>query len=231
VELSSSSYAVISLTTDRRRGTVVPVGVALWSPSGGVRVRLLRPEESLPSISSTDRPFIHLLEAQLSKWIREPAGLPWFKEPIAASTDAWWRGVRNALVHKVSVTEPRPIACNVSEASAERLFSEIVGVSPVVRSLAPLHWQPAFAPLAPFQNAMPSVVSDTRPKDYPVLAWSSTDGALGPLPCALNAAEAPTPGRVPALVGAVQGILRPPTAPNPIPSVAAGEVRPLVHDE
>ena len=127
----SFSYAVLRYVKDERRDISVPVGVALWSEEGHwVRTRLLMPDERLTPISSSDDyPFINLISRKLDNWMKQ-GELPYQDRMLSPYSDAWWRHLQKILIHRLRLSEPRPIDCLEPESDLEALFRTVVGPEP-----------------------------------------------------------------------------------------------------
>jgi len=125
---SSFSYAVFRFVKDARGDVSVPVGVALWSEEAKwVNVRLVKPTEKLRRLSrTTDYPFINIFEKKLNDWIKSDH-LPYAEKSLIPTSDSWWRHLQKLLIHKIRISEPRPIDCISPDTEIEPLFREIVG--------------------------------------------------------------------------------------------------------
>lgn len=123
----SSSYAVFSFQVDEAGAVSVPIGVALWSPEAAwVDFRLVREKERLKLFRSQEYlPFVRLAEDRLRAWMKS-GSLPYAQAQLAPSTDAWWRHVRDLLVHRIRLSEPRPIDCRAPEDELEPLYEAVV---------------------------------------------------------------------------------------------------------
>lgn len=124
----SFSYAVFRYVKDAQRDISIPVGVALWSEDANwMDVRIVQPSERLPRISRrTDAPFIDVFERKLRDWLSS-GQIPYGEASLLPTRDAWWRHLQKLLIHKIRISEPRPIDCLVPEREIESLFKEIVG--------------------------------------------------------------------------------------------------------
>lgn len=113
--------------TDEMRGTSVPVGVALWSSNPEwVKFRAATEEESIKGLNLGAYPFLRIAGGKLDKWITENR-LPYASIALRPFTDEWWRHVRKLFVHKVRISEPRPIDCKRPEDELELLYEAVVG--------------------------------------------------------------------------------------------------------
>src|ERR1700722_15803088 len=124
---STFSYAVFRFVKDAKRDLSVPVGVALWSRDlSWVGVRFIRREERLPGVNkNSDFPYVEFVERKIQSWLSSNS-LPYQREGVATTTDAWWNHLRQLLVHKVKVSEPRPIDCVSPDQEIEGLFRDVV---------------------------------------------------------------------------------------------------------
>jgi hypothetical protein len=125
---STYSYSVFRFVKDARRDISIPVGVALWSEDANwYAIRLIQPNEKIPRISrTTDQPFIGIFTQKLNAWLAAQ-DLPYSERTLKPASDAWWAHLQKLLVHKVRVSEPRPIDCLHPERELDSLFKEIVG--------------------------------------------------------------------------------------------------------
>lgn len=130
----SYSYAVLRYVKDERRDVSVPVGIALWSPDANwVQTRMLSADERIEAIKpAEDYPFVNLVDRKISAWIRERQ-LPYEERPLSPTTDLWWRHLQKILVHRVRLSEPRPIDSTNPEADIESLFEDLVLPQPVMQ--------------------------------------------------------------------------------------------------
>jgi hypothetical protein len=126
-EAISFSYAVFSYVVDEPRGRSLPVGVVLWSPQRRwVRLRLVGEDEKLKGLDPyKDLPIARLVHGQMQRWI-ETGRLPHAAEPMAPYEDRWWRHARELLVHRVRLSEPRPIDCRDPDQELEPLYEAVV---------------------------------------------------------------------------------------------------------
>jgi hypothetical protein len=125
---SSYSYAVFRFVKDARRDISVPIGVALWSEDANwVKVRLVRPNEKVRRVSkTTDYPFINIFGKKLSEWLAS-THLPYAQSSETPTADAWWKHLQTILIHKIRISDPRPIDCLSPDSELETLFNEVVG--------------------------------------------------------------------------------------------------------
>ena len=123
----SFSYAVFTFQVDTARAVTVPIGVALWSPEKQwVKVRLVHQDERLKQFNATEHyPFVSLVEQKIDQWV-SAGSLPYSEGPVAPFVDDWWKTVRELLVHRVRLSEPRPIDCRNPEEELEPLYESIV---------------------------------------------------------------------------------------------------------
>ena len=126
-EAISFSYAVFSLIHDETRGQSIPVGVALWSLQyRWVKVRLLGEKERLVGLDPQAHfPLIRLMRDKVDHWI-QTGRLPYAEPHIPPYDDRWWRHVRDLLIHRVRLSEPRPIDCRDPESELEPLYESVV---------------------------------------------------------------------------------------------------------
>ena len=125
--VAASSYAIFSLVVDPDRDTTVPVGVALWS--GGrrwVKIRVAAEKEKLTGLPMAELyPFVRMVRDKVQKWI-DSGTLPYTDAPLSPFDDPWWRHVRNLLIHRVHLSEPRPIDCQDPDKELEPLYESVV---------------------------------------------------------------------------------------------------------
>lgn len=125
-ESRNFSYSIFRFVTDETRGTSVPAGVALWSPSPQwLKVRFVQDDEKIRPLAKDAFRFIRLVEGKIHKWIKQNT-LPYMDKPLSPHTDEWWRHLNKLLVHSVRVDEPRPIDCQKPEEELELLYEAIV---------------------------------------------------------------------------------------------------------
>ena len=124
----SFSYAVFSLQVDEAGAVSVPIGVALWSPEKDwVDFRLVGEKERLKQFKSQqDFPFIRLANEKIRHWLTCEK-LPYAEQPLQPSSDSWWRHARQLLIHRVRLSEPRPIDCRDPADELEPLYEAVVG--------------------------------------------------------------------------------------------------------
>jgi hypothetical protein len=123
----SSSYAIFSFVLDPPRGTTIPIGVALWSPERRwVTVRLPEEGEQLTGFNRADHyPFVRLVREKVESWVANGV-LPYAEGPLAPFEDRWWRHAKELLIHRVQLSEPRPIDCRDPEQELEPLYEAVV---------------------------------------------------------------------------------------------------------
>lgn len=123
----SYSYAVFTFRVDDGGAITIPIGVALWSPeSQWVKVRLVRERERLRQFNDRQyRPFVELVHQKIDQWL-SPGKLPYSEQSLCAHTDDWWKHVRRLLVHRVRLSEPRPIDCRDPDEELEPLYESVV---------------------------------------------------------------------------------------------------------
>jgi len=125
-ESRSSSYSVLTFVTDELRGTAVPVGIALWSSHPqGIRIRLASEKENVKGLKREWLPYVSVLSSQLNHWVHE-GQLPYAHGNLKPNSDEWWRHLRNLLVHRIRVTDPKAIDCRNAEEEAELLYEAVV---------------------------------------------------------------------------------------------------------
>src|SRR6266542_3738979 len=123
----SSSYAIFSFVLDPARGTTIPIGIALWSPERRwVKVRLLEEREQLTGLTKADHyPFVRLVREKVENWVAT-GELPYAEGPIPPFEDHWWRHVKELLIHRVRLGEPRPIDCHNPDQELGPLYEAVV---------------------------------------------------------------------------------------------------------
>jgi hypothetical protein len=124
---SSFDYSVFTLAIDDAGAVNVPVGVALWSTSmPWVAVRLIKQDEKLDRYKpKIHYPYIQLVQEKLDKWIAAER-LPYGEESMKPHESTWWTHLRNILVHRVRISEPRPVDCFDPAEEIEPLYEAIV---------------------------------------------------------------------------------------------------------
>src|SRR5262249_9748871 len=60
-----------------------------------------------------------------ARWAQKKE-LPHASAPMSPSTDAWWRHVRQLLVHRVRLSEPEPAECADPEHALQSLYDTLV---------------------------------------------------------------------------------------------------------
>jgi len=123
----SFSYSIFTFQVDDGGAVTVPIGVALWSPERQwVKVRLVEEKERLKQFKSQEHfPLANLVREKIQQWIAAKE-LPYCDQPVTPSVDAWWRHVRDLLVHRVRLSEPRSIDCHDPEEELEPLYESVV---------------------------------------------------------------------------------------------------------
>jgi hypothetical protein len=123
----SSSYSVLTFVTDELRRTEIPVGIALWSSRSheGVQIRLASDKEKIAGFRQEWMPYLDLVSSQLQGWLAE-GRLPYDTAKLEPKNDAWWRHLRNLLVHRVRISEPKAIDCKNAREEADLLFEAVV---------------------------------------------------------------------------------------------------------
>lgn len=123
----SSSYAVFSYAADLARGLEIPVGIALWSSSTGfAQIRLVQEGEKLTHFKpASDLPYVSLVRNKVAHWI-EQKRLPYADESLTPCDNAWWAHARKLLIHRIRMSEPRPVDCADPAADIELLYESVV---------------------------------------------------------------------------------------------------------
>lgn len=126
-EAVSFSYAIFSFVIDETRGQTLPVGVVLWSPEQRwMDMRMVEQKEKLKGLDpNADWPLVHLVQDQVRCWV-ETGRLPHAVAPTAPYDDRWWRHVRELLVHRVRLSEPRPIDCRDPDQELDPLYEAVI---------------------------------------------------------------------------------------------------------
>jgi len=126
-ESRSFSYGVFSLITDEMRGTSIPVGVVLWTRNEDLpKIKLARESDHIKGLDQFAYHYIHQMHGQLNEWITS-GELPYRNQTTRSKSDEWWRHVRSLLVHKLRMSEPRPIDCKNPDDELEPLYEAVVG--------------------------------------------------------------------------------------------------------
>lgn len=124
----SSSYSVLTFVTNELSRTEIPVGVALWNScdaDDGVQLRILSGADRLPGFKQEWMPYLDLVSTQIHGWLHEKH-LPYDTDNLEPRDDAWWKHLRNLLVHRVRVSEPKAIDCRDANEEADLLFEAVV---------------------------------------------------------------------------------------------------------
>jgi hypothetical protein len=126
-EFSSSSYCVFSLVMDEMRGTSTPVGVALWTRERGKAwIKLAGEDDRIRGLNKISYFYIAQVQKQLNQWV-ESGELPYGDRSQSLGSDDWWRHLSSLLVHKLRMSEPRPIDCQNPADELEPLYEAVVG--------------------------------------------------------------------------------------------------------
>ena len=126
-EFRSSSYCVFSIVTDEMRGTSIPVGVALWTKERGKAwIKLAGEDDRIRGLNKISYFYIAQVQRQLSQWV-ESGELPYGDRSRLLESDDWWRHLASLLVHKLRMSEPRPIDCQNPADELEPLYEAVVG--------------------------------------------------------------------------------------------------------
>ena len=130
------SYAILSFVKDTMRGTSVPVGVALWSPSPEFfRIHVINEGERTKGLPLRAMPFIQLTKEKLLNWMKREA-LPYSTSSLKPSTSEWWRHASRLLTHNLRISEPRSIECRNPEEEIELLYEAVVAPIRIKRERA-----------------------------------------------------------------------------------------------
>jgi hypothetical protein len=124
---SSFNYAVFTFAPDEKEVLRIPVGVALWSSQREwVDIRLLHSDERLTRFNSQEHhPYVALVEDKIRHWICKKQ-LPYGGSESCPYETGWWNLVKELLVHRVRLTEPRPIDCSDPDSEIEPLYEAVV---------------------------------------------------------------------------------------------------------
>lgn len=126
-EFHSSSYCVFSIVTDEMRGTSIPVGVALWTKeTGQAWIKLAREDDRVRGLNKISYFYIAQVEKQLNEWVKS-GELPYGDRSQSRQSDDWWRHLARLLVHKLRMSELRPIDCQNPADEIEPLYEAVVG--------------------------------------------------------------------------------------------------------
>src|SRR5882757_7720027 len=106
-----SSYSVLTFITDELRRTEVPVGIALWNNKNNrVQIRIASHKEKLKGFKHEWIQHLEMISSQMHFWISE-GHLPYGRANLKPQNDDWWKHLRNLLVHRVRLSEPKAIDC------------------------------------------------------------------------------------------------------------------------
>jgi hypothetical protein len=73
-----------------------------------------------------DAALIRLVEEKMRSWL-ETATLPYQQTSLAPWTTPWWEHVRQLLIHRVRLSEPRTLSVGNAEEEIETLYGAVVG--------------------------------------------------------------------------------------------------------
>ncbi len=120
-------YAVFTFAVDDSGAINIPIGVALWSTQmQWAKVRLVDPDEKLERFRGSDNySFVALMREKLGQWM-QTGHLPYAEGSLKPHESEWWRQVRNILVHRIRLSEPRPVDCSDPDSELEPLYESIV---------------------------------------------------------------------------------------------------------
>jgi len=122
----SSSYSVFSFLSDELRRTEIPIGIVLWSTmEPQVQLRLAKHTENVKGFKQEWTPYLDLVSSQISHWLTSRQ-LPYGNDGLIPNQDEWWRHLRNLLVHRIRLSEPKTIDCRDVVEEAELLFEAVV---------------------------------------------------------------------------------------------------------
>jgi hypothetical protein len=68
---------------------------------------------------------VRLVRDKVQHWV-ETGQLPYAEGHLPPYEDRWWRHVRDLLIHRVRLSEPRPIDCREPEQELEPLYESVV---------------------------------------------------------------------------------------------------------
>lgn len=126
-EATSFNYALFTFAVDDAAAVNVPVGVALWSPQRPwVGLRFVKPRERLIRFHWHEHyPYVALIQEKIRGWM-ESGSLPYGPEPLAPHQTQWWTHLREVLIHRIRLSEPRPIDCSDPDQEIEPLYEAVV---------------------------------------------------------------------------------------------------------
>ncbi|MBI1915621.1 MAG: hypothetical protein HYS12_12950 [Planctomycetes bacterium] len=75
--------------------------------------------------SADHYPFVRLVREKMESWVANGV-LPYAEGPIAPFEDCWWRHVKELLIYRVRLSEPRPIDCRDPQQELEPLYEAVV---------------------------------------------------------------------------------------------------------
>lgn len=131
----SASYAVFSYT-DTTHGIEIPVGVALWSPERQFAdVRLVGSDESLEKFKQRDAPYVDLVHEKVRHWMKS-GHLPHCDAHLEPWDNAWWTHVRELLIHRTKISEPRPIESSNPAKDLDTIYEMVTAKARPVRERA-----------------------------------------------------------------------------------------------
>jgi hypothetical protein len=124
---SSFSYAVFTFAVDDAGAVNVPVGVALWSSQQRwAKIRLVATDEHLQRFNAEEHyPYVALVRDKIHQWIQS-GSVPYGPAALAPYETQWWKQAREVLVHRLRLSEPRPIDCIDPEQEIEPLYEAVV---------------------------------------------------------------------------------------------------------
>jgi hypothetical protein len=124
---SSFNYAVFTFGVDDAGAVNIPIGVALWSSERrSVAVRLVQPNEHLMRFHVQEHyPFVDVVREKIAQWMQK-GRLPYAEQACEPHDTAWWSHARQLLIHRIRLSEPRPVDCADPEQELEPLYEAIV---------------------------------------------------------------------------------------------------------
>jgi hypothetical protein len=124
---SSFNYAIFTFDIDEAGAVNVPIGVALWSAQRRwIGLRLAGKDERLARFNSREHyPYVALVREKIQGWI-DSLNLPYHAYPAAPFHTEWWAHARKLLIHRIRMSEPRPIDCAEPEQELGPLYEAIM---------------------------------------------------------------------------------------------------------
>lgn len=95
------------MTTDQKRGTRIPVGVAAWdSQKRWYDVRTIAPDERVSGITKSRQFLLSTMESQIRRWA-EKSDVPYADHSVHPWSTEFWKSVKDVTTASIRVDSPR----------------------------------------------------------------------------------------------------------------------------